>query len=99
MAIISEDLSFVKDTGEVLQDERFNWRDAKLKSLAVSNAIVLGKRAERISECSGYLRFSEGENRELRLEYASFCKDRCCPMCQRRRSLVGNSDNECNAEL
>ncbi|MFV5399416.1 protein rep [Acinetobacter baumannii] len=45
------------------------------------------KYAERISSCSGILKFGFGESK-LILKQAFFCRVRYCPVCQWRRSLL-----------
>lgn len=81
-------LPVVHDTGEILADKRIDWRDEKLRSLAVSDAINIDKRKQRIYDCSSELCFaSEKSSGKKHLIMADFCKDRMCPSCQRRRSL------------
>lgn len=51
------------------------------------------KRSERMYNCSDYLAFGEHVSQETgevtkRLDAAWFCRDRLCPMCQWRKSLV-----------
>lgn len=51
------------------------------------------KRGQRMADCAGYLVFGEYVPRATgevtrRLDAASFCRDRMCPMCQWRKSLV-----------
>lgn len=53
----------------------------------------LKKRADRMHRCSDYLVFGDVVNPETgevvrKLQAAEFCRDRLCPMCQWRKSLV-----------
>lgn len=55
--------------------------------------ISLQKRSVRMYNCSDYLAFGEHVSQETgevtkRLDGAVFCRDRLCPMCQWRKSLV-----------
>ncbi len=92
MKIIYEDLPVFYDTGEILEDKT-DWRTLKLKSSAVSH-VMIGhekywlKRSERMLDCGSLLRFSVSRTGEKRLISAQFCRDRMCPACQKRRSLV-----------
>lgn len=80
-------LPVVHDTGEILQDDRTNWAEEKLRSISVSNVMRIDHRAQRIYECSNELVFVQAATGDKRLISAIFCKDRMCPSCQRRRSL------------
>lgn len=78
----------IRGTGEILSDGKTDWQDQKLKSLAVSkvfktNSKTMLGRSVRMFECASTLEFAEGK-----LQRVWFCKDRLCPMCQKRRSLV-----------
>ncbi|MCF1458958.1 MAG: protein rep [Shewanella sp.] len=78
-------------TGVILQDNKTDFRKQKLKSIAVAEAMTdseFEKRRERMSECGSYLSFAVAASGDKRLFRANFCKDRMCPACQRRRSLV-----------
>lgn len=51
------------------------------------------KRSDRIQQCSNYLQFGDYVNTQTgevtrRLTAAQFCRDRLCPMCAWRKSLV-----------
>jgi len=88
------DLAPIRGTGEILQDGSTDWQDQKLKSIAVSKVFktssktMLG-RSVRIFECASTLEFDiDLKTNEKRLQRVWFCKDRMCPMCQKRRSLV-----------
>lgn len=54
---------------------------------------ALKKRSDRMHRCSDYLVFGDVVNPETgevvrKLQAAEFCRDRLCPMCQWRKSLV-----------
>lgn len=87
MANFSDNLPRAQRTGEVLQDKT-KWRSLKLKSLAVSDVISNDKREFRMRDCSTSLAFAVSNAGEKRLMRANFCRDRMCPACQTRRSLV-----------
>lgn len=80
-------------SGEILDDGKNDWQNQKLKSLAVSRAFssetesMIG-RSQRIFECASTLEFETNNAGVQRLSRVWFCKDRMCPMCQKRRSLV-----------
>jgi plasmid rolling circle replication initiator protein Rep len=82
-----DNLPVVHDTGEVLSNEKTDWSDEKLRSLAVSDAINIDIRKQRIYDCSSELCFAVEKEGNKNLIIADFCKDRMCPSCQRRRSL------------
>lgn len=92
MTILYEKLPVIYDTGELLKDKT-DWRTLKLKSSAVS--FVMSeyenswlKRSERMLQCGSILRFAVNSFGDRRLISAQFCRDRLCPACQKRRSLV-----------
>ena len=97
MKIIYEDLPVIHDSGEILEDST-DWRTFKLKADSVSYAfqsaaytkreVSFLKRSESISSCGSTLSFAVSSTGEKRLYQAFFCKDRMCPACQKRRSLV-----------
>lgn len=92
MESIYQELPVFYDTGEILEDKT-DWRSLKLKSSAVSYAMdgyqkEFLKRSERMLECGSLLRFAVSKTGEKRLIGAQFCRDRLCPACQKRRSLV-----------
>jgi len=86
--------SLIHPTGEILADGKTDWQDQKLKSLAVSKVFktdtkTMLARSIRIFECANTLEFSTNPlDNKRRLHRVWFCKDRMCPMCQKRRSLV-----------
>ena len=46
------------------------------------------RRAEKIRDCAGFLRFGRDDTGTLNLIEARFCHKRACPVCQWRRSLM-----------
>jgi plasmid rolling circle replication initiator protein Rep len=74
------------------------WKELKPQNIAVANDYAgthYDKYYDRMSECSGYLRFAlvpteEGESVH-KLQAAHFCRVRHCPICQWRRSLMWRS--------
>ena len=97
MKIIYEDLPVIHDSGEILQDTT-DWRTFKLKANAVSDALLyvsnehsslpMFNRSQSILGCGSSLTFAVSNTGDKRLHRAFFCKDRMCPACQKRRSLV-----------
>ena len=83
----------LESTSEILKDGSTDWQKQKLKSLAVSKVFktdtktMIG-RSQRIFECASTLEYEFDNAGERRLKRVWFCKDRMCPMCQKRRSLV-----------
>ena len=93
MGNIYDSLPYGECSGEVLHDDRHNWRKSKLKAVAVSNAMPDSTqywkgRSQRMFDCGSSLQFAVSKTGEKRLYRANFCKDRMCPSCQRRKSLV-----------
>lgn len=93
MESIHDALPKIKGTGEVLSDGKYDWQKMKLKSLAVSRVFDMNEkpmlgRSQRMFECGNTLQYLGNEAGERRLLKANFCKDRMCPACQKRRSLV-----------
>jgi len=93
VTILYDDLPVVYGTGEVLQDSKTNWVDFKLKSIAVSKCFDMTEkywlgRSERMLDCGSKLTFAVNPSGDKRLMSANFCRDRMCPACQRRRSLM-----------
>ena len=77
----------------ILVDGKNDFQDAKLRSIAVSKAFQTDckywvGRSERMFECGSTLQFAVSNTGERRLYKANFCRDRLCPACQKRRSLV-----------
>lgn len=96
MSILYQDLPVVYDTGEILEDKT-DWRKLKLRSAAVSkvmgmvpssNQTSLLKRSVIMEGCGATLTFACDRCGNKRLVSAWFCKDRMCPACQKRRSLI-----------
>lgn len=92
MTILYQDLPVVYDTGEILEDKT-DWRTLKMKSFAVSKVMTgsdnsLLKRSARMEACGSVLHFACTARGDKRLVRADFCRDRMCPACQKRRSLV-----------
>jgi plasmid rolling circle replication initiator protein Rep len=90
--IIYDDLPVVYDTGEILEDTT-DWTTLKMKSNAVSKVMIGHEkywlaRSERMLNCGSILRFAVDPTGKKRLIGATFCKDRLCPACQKRRSLA-----------
>ena len=88
MENISSNLPLVHVEGKLLVDGSTKWKEAKMKSLAVSNALSDSGRSQRMFDCGTELQFAISNSGEHRLCRANFCRDRMCPACQRRRSLV-----------
>ena len=64
---------------------------AKLKAEYISKLMLdsnlLADRGQKICACGTYIGFNSNENESLTVTSANFCRQRLCPMCQRRRSL------------
>lgn len=93
-ASVQDDNRPIRGTGEILEDGSIDWKDQKLKSIAVSkvfktNTKAMLARSIRMYECANTLEFAnDPQTNKRRLQRVWFCKDRMCPMCQKRRSLV-----------
>ena len=88
MENISSNLPLVHVEGKLLVDGSTNWKSAKMKNLAVSSVLSDAGRSQRMHDCGTELQFAISNSGEHRLCRANFCRDRMCPACQRRRSLV-----------
>lgn len=93
MESITDTVPRIKGSGEILKDGDNDWQKQKLKSIAVSKVFKTDTknmlaRSTRIFECASTLEFQFNNSGERRLSRVWFCKDRMCPMCQKRRSLV-----------
>lgn len=94
MTSLYDSLPSVYGTGEVLRDKKTDWRNIKLRNEAVAVSFEnqeskpMMKRFERMMDCGAYLKFAVSAAGEMRLAHANFCRDRMCPGCQKRRSLV-----------
>ncbi len=65
---------------------------AKIRAEKISQIMMasplLSDRAKKICSCGTYIGFNKSEEREtFAVTSANFCRQRLCPMCQRRRSL------------
>lgn len=66
------------------------WASHKTESGEIADVLIsIGKfnQADKMLDCANYLNFWVCENDHKKLDYASFCKNRFCPMCSWRRSL------------
>lgn len=94
MTSLYDDLPEIYGTGEILSDEKTDWRKTKLRNEAVAlsfenmNDSYWDGRYERMMDCGSVLRFAVSKQGEKRLIHANFCRDRMCPGCQKRKSLV-----------
>lgn len=75
---------------EKLQEEvDSKFKDKHKQSVALSDIyrkLDLSRRADRVEQCGTFLEFHVFPN-DVKLQYANFCKDRLCPMCNWRRSM------------
>ena len=98
---VYDSLPVVYGTGEILEDSKHDWRKTKLKSEAVAksfdpqepdfnltNEKYWTGRFDRMTDCGSVLQFAVAKGGEKRLYRANFCRDRMCPGCQRRKSLI-----------
>lgn len=64
---------------------------AKIKSEKISGLMMqselLSDRGKKITACGTYIGLNKNENEKFSVTSANFCRQRLCPMCQRRRSL------------
>ena len=93
MESIYDNLPRMEGSGEILKDGSTDWRDLKLRSLSVSKVLKTDNkywlaRSERMFDCGSTLQYAINNAGERRLYRANFCRDRMCPACQKRRSLV-----------
>lgn len=94
MTSLYDSLPLVHGTGEILDDKKTDWRNIKLRNEAVAvsfenlDSEKMMKRFSRMMDCGAYLKFAVSSAGEKRLSHANFCRDRMCPGCQKRRSLV-----------
>lgn len=95
---ISEDREVVN-----LEDGKNDWNGKKTNSINLSNSYKrigkshdletkqkdrLLKKGKRVATCGSYLEFKVHKvSKDKKLNYANFCKDRLCQMCNWRRSL------------
>lgn len=63
----------------------------KIKAETISDLMLkselLNDRGRKISACGTYIGFNSNESGGFSVTSANFCRQRLCPMCQRRRSL------------
>lgn len=74
---------------ELQEEIAERWTPLRRKSelLAASyGRLDLEQRKIKVDDCGTFLQFALGPDK-ARLHRANFCKDRLCPMCQKRRSL------------
>lgn len=88
MKNIYDNVPVVHIEGAILKDKGTDWVKPKLKSIAVAAVMDDLGRSTRMFDCGSDLQFAVSETGEKRLYRANFCRDRMCPACQRRRSLV-----------
>ena len=92
MPILYDDLPEIYGTGEILSDPKNNQRKNKLRNEAVAASFEsfdeFENRHTRMMDCGAILKYAVSAERERRLIYARFCRDRMCPSCQKRKSLV-----------
>lgn len=74
---------------EVLEDERFQWRDKKVKTVRLAE--LYGKAgypeySERARTCATWLQYSVSADGSKQLSAVNFCQLRLCPMCTARRA-------------
>lgn len=74
---------------EVLTDERFPWRERKMKTVRLADLyerIGYYAYAERARTCATWLQYQVSTGGDRRLSAANFCQLRLCPMCTARRA-------------
>ncbi len=74
---------------EVLQDERFNWRDRKVKTVTLAELYDKAgypDYSERARTCATWLQYNVSAEGEKQLSAVNFCQLRLCPMCTARRA-------------
>lgn len=84
----------ILDCQDVLVDKSASgrvrpWALYKLNSgyVALAYDEVDSCKAQRMRDCANYLGFKRGDDGNMRLHDARFCRVRLCPICQWRRSL------------
>lgn len=88
MKNIYDNVPVVHIEGAILKDKGTDWVNPKLKSIAVAAVMDDLGRSTRMFDCGSDLQFAVSATGVQKLYRANFCKDRMCPACQRRRSLV-----------
>lgn len=74
---------------EVLEDERFAWRDRKVKTVRLAELYDQAgypEYAERARTCCTWLQYGISTDGSKQLSAANFCQLRLCPMCTARRA-------------
>lgn len=74
---------------ETLRDERFPWREKKMKTVRLAKlygAAGYPEYAERARTCATWLQYSESADGSMQLSAVNFCQLRLCPMCTARRA-------------
>lgn len=89
MGKLYPDLEYTQGTGEILQDEKYDWRTKKLKNIAVTPHIshCSEKRKEVIESCGSRLEFAHDGHGKMKLIKAYLCHHPLCPICKGRRSM------------
>lgn len=83
--------SQLSETGEieVLRDDRYPWRDRKLKNIRLAKLYEKAGYpvyAERARTCATWMQYLADGEGQRDLKAANFCKLRLCPMCIGRRA-------------
>lgn len=74
---------------ELLIDERFPWRERKMKTLRLAKLYELAgyeDYAMKAAGCSTWLQYGVQEDGAKKLQAVNFCQLRLCPMCMARRA-------------
>jgi len=76
-------------TGEILNDEKYDWRTKKLKNLAVAPHITncSESRKEQFECCCTRLEFAHDGHGKIKLIRSNNCKHPLCSTCNGRRSM------------
>lgn len=77
------------EAAEVLEDERFQWRDKKVKTVRLAELYSKAgypEYAERARTCATWLQYVENPGVGKKLVAVNFCQLRMCPMCIARRA-------------
>lgn len=84
-----QNLEYVQSAGEILHDEKYDWRTKKLKNVAVSPHITECSEARKtvVESCGGRLEFAVDAAGVLKLARAWLCHHPLCPICKGRRSM------------
>lgn len=74
---------------ETLEDERFAWRDRKVKTVRLAELYDKAgypDYSERARTCATWLQYGVGQDGSKKLQAVNFCQLRLCPMCTARRA-------------